>query len=127
VALDNVDEAAKVYEEYLQNREKPGGDFFIKEVFIGFARIHLMKKDFEKATTLFGFIDALTKSKKFKSTYNGFVLNDEMKNELKGKLGNEKFDRYWNEGSAMVIEDAVGYVLDLDHLTTLKDSSHSLI
>jgi predicted ATPase/class 3 adenylate cyclase len=109
---EQFDKAIQIYKEYISEREKPGGHFFMTDVISGFGRIHLKRKEYAQVVKLFGFIDTFSKDGKHKSIYKVLNLSDEEKNKIIEELGEETFNGYWDEGKAMTLDEAVSFCLN---------------
>lgn len=110
----NYDSAVKIYKEYLNDRDKPGGEFFMNDVIAGFGRIFFERNNYAYALRLFGLIETLSKGGKIKPLNKNLNLKDEEINKILNELGQENYDRYRNEGNAMNLNDAVLNCLNID-------------
>ena len=64
------DQAVNIYKEYIKEKEKPGGEFFMPDVISGYAKIFFKRNEFEKAAKLLGFTELFSKQSKRKTINN---------------------------------------------------------
>ena len=112
---ENYTSAINIYKEYLNEREKPGGEFFMNDVIAGFGRIFYERKKYIEAVKLFGLIESLSKGGKIKPLNKNFNLRDTEKNNILNDLGEEEYGKYWNEGNEMKLDYAVNICLNIDN------------
>ncbi len=108
-------EAEKIYKEYISEREKAGGEFYIKDVITGFARIFYKRDQYEDALKLYGFIDTLSKDKKYNSLHGSFRFNDDIRNKIRTELGEEKFNFAWKEGKDLSMNEVLSRCLMINN------------
>lgn len=90
--------AIKIFKEYLNEREKPGGDFFMNDLLAGFGRIFFEKEDYFNSLKLYGFLESISKTEKFKQLNKNLVLKEFETNKILEKIGQENYKIHWNEG-----------------------------
>ena len=110
------DKAVTIYKEYISEKEKPGGDFFMGDIIAGFRKIYFMRNQYAESIKLSGFLDTLSKDGKHRSLNKSSGLSEEDKNKILSELGEEKFNAYWNEGAAMKLDEAVAFCLTNEQL-----------
>ena len=111
----NFPSAINIYKEYLNERDKPGGEFFMNDVIAGFGRIFYERKKYIEAVKLFGLIESLSKGGKIKPLNKNFNLRDTEKDNILNELGEEEYRKYWNEGNVMKLDDAVFLCVNIDN------------
>jgi len=111
----NFPSAINIYKEYLNEREKPGGEFFMNDVIAGFGRIFYERKKYIEAVKLFGLIESLSKGGKIKPLNKNFNLRDAEKDNILNELGEEEYNKYCNEGNEMKLNDAVLICINIDN------------
>ncbi|MBL0106375.1 MAG: tetratricopeptide repeat protein [Ignavibacteria bacterium] len=112
---ENFTSAINIYKEYLNERDKPGGEFFMNDVIAGFGRIFYERKKYIEAVKLFGLIESLSKGGKIKPLNKNFNLRDTEKDNILNELGEEEYRKYWNEGNVMKLDDAVFLCVNIDN------------
>ncbi|MBK8983602.1 MAG: hypothetical protein IPM38_15135 [Ignavibacteria bacterium] len=108
---ERFEEAIEIYREYINEIEKPGGEFFLIDLLAGFGRLYFKKNEFGNAIKIFGFIEMLSKDTKYKAINKALILKDEEKNIIKEKIGEEEFNKCRNEGMEMNLEEALDLCL----------------
>ncbi|MBK6773695.1 MAG: tetratricopeptide repeat protein [Ignavibacteria bacterium] len=91
---ENFTSAINIYKEYLNERDKPGGEFFMNDVIAGFGRIFYERKKYIEAVKLFGLIESLSKGGKIKPLNKNFNLRDTEKDNILNELGEEEYRKY---------------------------------
>lgn len=104
---EKYDQAMQIYKEYISERDKPGGEFFMKDIIAGFAKIFLKRKNYAQALKLFGFSESLLKDGKLKYLNKSPIFSDEEKHKILENIGEEKFNMYRDEGKAMNLDEAI--------------------
>ncbi|MBS1517862.1 MAG: hypothetical protein JSS91_07230 [Bacteroidetes bacterium] len=110
---ERYEQAVEIYREYLSEREKPGGEFFMIDLIAGFGRICFKKNEFESAIRLFGFLESLSKDVKYKAISKALILKDEEKKIIKDNLGEDEFEKCRNDGTNMNLDEAVEMCLKI--------------
>lgn len=109
---EKYDQAVNIYKEYISEREKPGGEFFMPDVITGFTKIYFERKEYERTAKLLGFLESFSKQGKRKSINKNLNLREEDKSKILGELGEEKFNKLRIEGEEMTLNEAVEYCLN---------------
>lgn len=105
--------AIKIYKEYLNEREKPGGEFFLNNLIAGFGRIFYEREDYYNSLKLFGFLESNSKTDKFKPLNKNLELKDFETNKILETIGEEDYNKNLNEGFEMSIDDIVEICLNI--------------
>ena len=105
------DQAVNIYKEYIKEKEKPGGEFFMPDVISGYAKIFFKRNEFEKAAKLLGFTELFSKQSKRKTINKNLGFTDEDKEKITGELGEDKYNSLRNEGEQMKFDEAVDFCM----------------
>ena len=81
--------AINIYKEYINEKEKPGAEFFMKDLLAGFARIFFKRNEFSKSVKYFGFLESISNDAKYKALSKFLALKDEEKNIILENLGED--------------------------------------
>jgi len=114
IETERYQQAIDIYSEYISEREKPGGEFFMLDLLAGFGRLYFKKNEFERSFKLFGFIEKLSKDDKYKAIIKALALNDEDREIILKNLGEEKFNLCRKEGMEMTIDEALELCLKIE-------------
>lgn len=101
IETGKINEAVDIYEEYMNERDKPGAEFFMNNLLAGIGRICFKNNDYIQAVKFYGLIEHLSSSSKYKSVRKSLILNEDDKQKIKNEIGEENFDQYWNEGKSL--------------------------
>jgi predicted ATPase/class 3 adenylate cyclase len=105
-------QAVKIYNEYIQERDKPGGEFFMPDVISGFVKIYFKRNDYGNAAKLTGFLEPFLKQAKRKPINKNLSLSDEDKKKILEELGEEKYNLCRIEGESMKPDEAAVFCLE---------------
>lgn len=114
IQTKNFDAAMKIYMEYINERHKAGGDFFINNLIAGVGRILFEKKDFIPALKLLGLIESLSAEGKYRPMNKNLSLKENEKNLILNEIGEENFNTHWNEGCSLKVDEAVQICLNIN-------------
>ena len=114
IQTKNFNPAIEIYKEYLEERDKPGGDYFINNLITGMGRIFYERDDYMEAVPLFAYVETKSKTDKYKPINKNLNLNESEKNNIIMELGEENFNFYWNEGENMTIDKAIQKCLNIN-------------
>lgn len=96
----------KVYREIKQNTL-----IYIILVLNGLAGVSIALNQLERAACLFGITDRLLKTAGNLLAKNDVSIYEKRLIELNSKIQKNAFDKYWNEGSLMSLENALDYAV----------------
>lgn len=107
VETGKFSEAITVFNEYLKEKDKPGAEFFMNNLIAGIGKICFKSNEYKDAVRLYGLIDFMSSNKKYKSVNKNLILSVEDKTVLVNSLGEDEFNKYWNEGRTMNFDEAL--------------------
>ena len=100
-------EAMNIYEEYMNEIDKPGAEFFMNNLLAGLGRICYKSSEYIQAVRLYGLMEFLSASSKYKSINKNLILKEEDRQILMNELGEDNFNKNWNEGKNLNVHDIV--------------------
>lgn len=113
IQTKNFDSALKIYREYIHEREKAGGDFFINNLIAGVGRLLFERNELIPAIKLLGLIESLSAEGKYRPMNKNLSLKDEEKTKIQNEIGEENFYIHWNEGCNLKTEEAIQICMNI--------------
>ncbi len=119
---ERFDQAIEIYKEYLNEKEKPGAEYFMADVIAGFGKIYLKNKNYLNGLKLYGFSESLFKEGKQKYLNKGVILNQAVKDKISEEIGAEQLSNLLEEGKLMNMNEAMDLCLAAsEQLTTTTE------
>lgn len=106
---DDYPKAVKMYKESIIISNELGDKYTISKGFEGFATIFVKLKKFKEACLMAEKYISLLESSNKNIIEGELTRIEEMKADLKSNLSIEDFEKYWIEGEAMTVEQALDY------------------
>ncbi|MBK9228297.1 MAG: tetratricopeptide repeat protein [Ignavibacteria bacterium] len=98
--------AKNFFEEEMAIRKEIGDKSGISELMIDFGRILAYQRDFELAVKLLSTSEKIIESIEGVLDKSSRLLKDETKAKLREQLSEEEFNKYWEEGKKLTLEEA---------------------
>ncbi|HMS63879.1 MAG TPA: tetratricopeptide repeat protein, partial [Ignavibacteria bacterium] len=115
--------AVNILKEYINEKEKPGGDFFMNDVIAGFGKIFFQRNEFIECLKLFGFLESLIKDGKYKPRNKNLLLNENERIKIIEELGEEKFNNYLQAGHELKADEAIQECINIEITAELETES----